>query len=83
MEKLQDINEALEYLKQGDIVSTNGKDQLILRNKKIYRYENGTSFPMVQNDFLSLYKNSSFYLYEDSNYIDEDKDEAYYRYYKK
>lgn len=83
MEKLNDISEAIIYLKQGDIVSTNGKDQLVLKDKKICRYSDGTYFSLSINDFLDLYKNSNFYLYEDSNYIDEEKDEAYYRYYKK
>ena len=83
MEKLNDIGEAIAYLKQGDIVSTNGKDQLILKDKKICRYNDGTYFSLSLNDFLDLYKNSNFYLYEDSKYIDEEKDEAYYRYYKK
>lgn len=83
MEKLRDINEALAYLKQGDIVSSNGKDQFIIRNKKICHYDNGSFFSMNVSDFLDLYKNNNFYLYEDSVYIDEEKDEAYYRYYRK
>lgn len=83
MEKLENINEAIEYLKQGDIVSSNGKDQFVIKNKKVFRYDNGTSFSLSLNDFYELYKNNNFYLYEDSVYIDEEKDEAYYRYYKK
>ncbi|MBQ0036791.1 MAG: hypothetical protein KBT35_07745 [Firmicutes bacterium] len=83
MEKLKDIAEAVAYLKQGDIVTSNGKDQFILRNKKICRYDNGNFFSMDPKDFLDLFKSSNFYLYEDSAYIDEEKDEAYYRYYRK
>lgn len=83
MEKLKDIHEAIDYLKQGDIVSSNGKDQFIIRNKKVYRYDDGNTYSLPLNDFLDLYRNSNFYLYEDSAYIDEEKDEAYYRYYKK
>ena len=83
MEKLSNISEAIAYLKQGDIVSTNGKDQLVLKNKKVCRYDSGTYYSLELNDFLDLYKNATFYLYEDSKYIDEEKDEAYYRYYKK
>lgn len=83
MEKLENINEAIEYLKQGDIVSSNGKDQFVIKNNKVFRYDNGTSFSLSLNDFYELYKNNNFYLYEDSVYIDEEKDEAYYRYYKK
>jgi len=83
MEKLKDISETLKYLKEGDIVSSNGKDQFIIRNKRVYRYFEGNQFSLTLDDFIDLYKNTNFYLYEDSNEIDEDKDEAYYRYYKK
>jgi len=83
MEKLKDISETLKYLKEGDIVSSNGKDQFIIRNKRVYRYFEGNQFSLTLDDFIDLYKNSSFYLYEDTNEIDEEKDEAYYRYYKK
>ena len=83
MEKLSDINEALAYLKEGEIVSTDGKDQFILKNKKIYRYFSGSNFSLSLKDFVDLYKNSDFYLYEDNCEIDLEKDEAYYRYYKK
>ncbi|MDO4940789.1 MAG: hypothetical protein Q4E33_03755 [Erysipelotrichaceae bacterium] len=83
MEKLSGVAEALAYLKQGDIITSNGKDQFILRDKKICRYDNGSYFAVDINDFLDLYKSSNFFLYEDSVYIDEEKDEAYYRYYRK
>lgn len=83
MQKLNDIKEAVSYLSEGEIITTNGKDQFILRNKKIYRYSDGNHFGLDPKDFIELYRNSNFYLYEESVEIDESKDEAYYRYYKK
>lgn len=83
MQKLKDINETLSYLNDGDIVSSNGKDLFVMKNQKITRYFDNNRFVLELNDFVSLYKNISFYLYEESIDIDESKDEAYYRYYKK
>lgn len=83
MQKLKDIKEAIQYLKEGEIVTSNGKDQFVLKNKKICRYQNGTHFNLEPSDFLDLYRNNDFYLYEEALEIDEKKDEEYYRYYKK
>ena len=83
MQKLNDINETLTYLSDGDIVTTTGKDLFVMKNKKISRYFNNNRFVLELNDFVSLYKNTNFYLYEESIDIDESKDEVYYRYYKK
>lgn len=83
MQKLKDINETLSYLNDGDIVTSNGKDLFVMKNQKITRYFDNNRFVLELNDFVSLYKNVGFYLYEESIDIDESKDEAYYRYYKK
>ena len=83
MQKLNDIKEVISYLKDGDIVTSNGKDQFILRNNKINHYSNGNHYGLDIKDFSELYKNNTFYLYEEAVQIDEKKDEEYYRYYKK
>lgn len=83
MEKLNDINEAISYMRQGDIVTGNGKDIFIIKNDRVVRYSEGTQYSLKIDDFIDLYKKNNFYLYEDSVEIDEEKDEAYYRYYKK
>ena len=83
MQKLRDINETIAYLNDGDIVTSNGKDQFVLKEKKIYRYNSGTKYSLELKDFIELYRNTSFYLYEEAFTIDEKKDEEYYRYYKK
>ncbi|MBQ3295021.1 MAG: hypothetical protein IJH00_00835 [Erysipelotrichaceae bacterium] len=83
MLKLHDIAEAVSYLNEGDVITSNGKDQFVLKNEKICVYNEGTRFFLEPEDFVQLYKKSTFYLYEESAEIDETKDEAYYRYYRK
>ena len=84
MEKLNSINEALLYLKDNEILTTKRKDFFVFKKGKIYRYFNGSSFVVSLEDFKTLYENETFYVYEeDGTTIDNEKDEAYYRYYKK
>ena len=83
MELLRDMNEVLSYLREGDIVTSDGKDQFVLKGEKVFRYYNGSRFSLDLKDFSDLYKKNRFYLYEESVEIDETKDEAYYRYYRK
>ncbi len=83
MQKLNDVKEVLSYLNEGDIVTSSGKDQFILKNKIIYHYGEGSHFKLSISDFVDLYKNTTFYLYEEPFEVDEKKDEEYYRYYKK
>ena len=83
MQKLNDINEAIGYLREGDIITCNGRDLFVLKNDKVYRYYEGTHYGLSVADFAELYNKNTFYLYEESVEIDENKDEAYYRYYRK
>ena len=83
MQKLRDINEAVSYLKDGDIVTSNGKDLYVYKNERIAVYSKGTHFTLELADFVKLYNKNTFYLYEESVGIDETKDEAYYRYCRK
>ncbi|MBQ6335573.1 MAG: hypothetical protein IJI46_10940 [Erysipelotrichaceae bacterium] len=83
MEALRNINEALTYLKQGEIITSSGKDRFVLKNEKVCRYDEGTRFILNIEDFISLYGQNRFYLLEETAEIDETKDEAYYRYYRK
>ncbi len=83
MELLKDMNEVLSYLREGEVVTCNGKDLFVLKGEKVWRYAEGTRFPLSLKDFIELYMKNRFYLYEESVEIDETKDEAYYRYYRK
>ena len=84
MEKLNNLNEALEYLKSNAILTSDGNDQFVYHKGKISRYFCGSSFTLSVADFMMLYDKTDFYLYQNNtNEIDEDKDEDYYRSYKK
>lgn len=83
MLKMKDINEAVDYLLQAEVLTSDGKDLYIYKNEKIHCFSDGTHFSLNIKDFSELYKKNSFYLYEETVEIDLDKDEAYYRYYKK
>ena len=83
MRKMRDISEAILYLKDGEILTGSGKERFILKQEKVYCYNDGTRFSLTEDEFLQLYQKSSFFLYEETAEIDETKDEAYYRYYRK
>lgn len=84
MEKLNNIQEAILALKDKEILSTNKKDRYVFKKNNIYVYNNGTSFVLTLDDFKELYKEKTFYIFEEEgSFIDNDKDEAYYRYYRK
>lgn len=84
IEKINSFNEVLFHLKEKEIITTSKKDQFVYKKDRIYRYFNGSCFVISVEDFCELYKNETFYLYDDDSVsIDNEKDEAYYRYYKK
>lgn len=84
MEKTNSFAEALLALKDKEILTTKRKDFFVFKKNKVYRYFNGSCFTIDVDDFVDLYKDETFYIYEeDGAFIDNDKDEAYYRYYKK
>ena len=82
MEKISGISEAIMYLKDGSLI-TDGSGYYIFKNEKIHHYYDGNHYSLSIEDFMQLYKKNSFYLYEETVEIDESKDEAYYRYYRK
>ena len=84
MEKIASFEEVLLYLKDKAVISTNGKNMFYLKDGNIIHKFNGNSISIKKEDFIALYKDEEFYLLDDDGaYIDEQKDEAYYRYYKK
>ncbi len=80
---LRNMNETLSALRNGDIATTDGNDQFILKDEKVWCYSRGNRFSLDIPDFVELYQKNRFFLYEEPAGIDESKDEAYYRYYKK
>ena len=83
MKKLESMREVLEALKAGEVLTTNASDLFTYKKEKIRVRSEGTRFSLSLEDFLELYKHKTFFLYSDDNAIDEEKDEAYYRYYRK
>lgn len=78
------IEEAINELKNGEVLCTNFNNQFVYKNEKIVHYFNGSVISMSIDNFIELYRNELFYLYEDNGtYIDDSKDEDYYRYYRK
>lgn len=84
MEKLNSFDLVLDALKNGEYLTVNGKDRFYMKQDVIVHLDNGSSFKLKMDDFKAIHHKDIFYLYEDNGvYIDNDKDEDYYRYYKK
>lgn len=84
MEKLESFDVVIDSLKQGNILTTNGNDRFFMKNNLINHLSKGSSFRLKMDDFKSIHYKDTFYVFEDNNaYIDNSKDEDYYRYYKK
>ncbi len=83
MEKLKDIREVIEYLKDGAIITSGKGDHFILKEGRIHHYNKGTHYSLTVDEFRELYEKNDLGLYEEAFEIDETKDEAYYRYYRK
>ena len=81
--RINNINEALELLIDGNILTSDGNNQIILNNKMIRFHSENMNILLSLEDFKELYKNTTFYIYDEENGIDVDKDEDYYRYFKK
>lgn len=84
MKRCENFKEALRYLKEGEMLTSNGQDQFFLHASAVEYRNSGSFFRLKWEDFCDLYQNTAFWLYDDEeNLIDTEKDEAYYRYYKK
>jgi len=84
MEKVETFELALDELKNGAKLTINGNDRFYQSNETITRVENGSKYRMNKDDFIALFNKNTFYYYEDNSiFIDDTKDEDYYRYYKK
>ena len=83
MQKLEEMDEIIFALKQGDMLTCDGKDRFVYKKQRVYCYNQGTRFGMDLDEFKELYRKQVFYVYEEQIEIDEEKDEAYYRYYPK
>ena len=80
---MEKVNDVMDMLNRGELFTSNGQDIFVMRKDKISCYRNGSKFVMSIDDFLDLYSQTNFYVYKEEVLVDEEKDEAYYRYYKK
>ena len=83
MVRIDGFKLVIEYLKDGAIITNNGKNEFYLNDGKVIIHFNGSLVKLSLNDFMDLYHNDSFYLLEEEVVVDETKDEDYYRYYCK
>ncbi len=84
MEKVESFELVLDELKNGAKLTVTGGDRFYQSGETITRLDNGSKYRMNKDDFIALFHNNTFYYYEDNSvFIDDLKDEDYYRYYKK
>lgn len=79
MDKIIDVNEAVNLLKEGIILKDNLNAKFIYKKKRIYVYASNSSYNLSLKDFSELFKDSKFIVedFEDSA-IDLEKDIEYY-----
>lgn len=84
METIKNFEEVLNYLRKGAILSRERNDLFLLRENKIYEYQNGNRFRFSLKQFKDLFSQENFSLAKEKSYeIDLTKDDDYYRYYHK
>lgn len=83
-EQVYKINEVVELMKDNIIfysIDNKGRKVIyVLKNKKIIVQSNAYKLSLDKDEFLSLYKNEEFYLFDEENeaFVDEEKDKEYY-----
>lgn len=83
MIKLENIYDVIEELNKGEYLSTDGLNIFFMKNNKIRIKSQNANYYLELEDFIKLYKNVVFFIYNNDILIDENKDEEYYRFYKK
>jgi len=84
VKKCENFSEAIAYLNEGEMLTTRELDQFFIHKQRVVRRFHGSHYTLSFEDFKELYRDTVFYLYEEAEEtVDPDKDEAYYRYYKK
>ncbi|MDD7382067.1 MAG: hypothetical protein PUG37_04760 [Bacillales bacterium] len=83
-EQVYKITEVVELMKDNIIfysIDSKGRKVIyVMRNKKIIVQSNAYKLSLDKDEFISLYKNEEFYLFEEENeaFVDEEKDKEYY-----
>ena len=75
------INEAYVALKDGFILKNMRNYVFKKRNKKVWVKSDNATYTLSFKDFVKLYEDDKFVIYEDNNQIiDSKKDEEYYNF---
>lgn len=83
-EQVYKITEVVELMKDNIIfysIDSKGRKVIyVLKNKKIIVQSNAYKLSLDKDEFISLYKNEEFYLFDEENeaFVDEEKDKEYY-----
>ena len=83
-EQVYKITDVVELMKDNIIfysIDNRGRKVIyVLKNKKIIVQSNAYKLSLDKDEFLSLYKNEEFYLFDEENeaFVDEEKDKEYY-----
>lgn len=83
-EQVYKITEVVELMKDNIIfysIDNKGRKVIyVLKNKKIIVQSNAYKLSLDKDEFISLYKNEEFYLFDEENeaFVDEEKDKEYY-----
>ena len=80
---IENIIEALDLLKQKEILfikTKGGKTFFVVKKDKILCQNKGASYRLTFDEFITLYKDSKFYIFngDEDSFIDPNKDEEYY-----
>lgn len=78
MEKIININEAINLLKEG-LILKDINNRFIYKKKRVYVYSSNSSYNLKIDEFIELFKDNKFVLedFEDGS-IDLEKDKEYY-----
>ena len=83
-EQVYKITEVVELMKDNIIfysIDNRGRKVIyVSKNKKIIVQSNAYKLSLDKDEFISLYKNEEFYLFDEENeaFVDEEKDKEYY-----
>ena len=83
-EQVYKITEVVELMKDNIIfysIDNRGRKVIyVLKNKKIIVQSNAYKLSLDKDEFISLYKNEEFYLFDEENeaFVDVEKDKEYY-----
>ena len=79
MDKVNSFNEVIMSLKDHESLSTNGNDLFYMKGDLITHKFNGNIYRLTFDDFIDLYKDTTFYYKEsEQDVVDPKKDEEYY-----